>query len=87
VFRADAFEDVVIFESALHETESTTLESKIDLAKLASFERLVSPANIDRSEEDALFEAFDDIRAIEWQRLSHHEELISWGSLPISMHQ
>ncbi len=74
-------------QSVLHETESTTLESKIGLAKLAILERLISPANIDRNEEDALFEALDDIRAIEWQRLSHHEELISWGSLPISMHQ
>ena len=69
------------FQSSIHETEPDTVESKIGLARLAILERLVSPASMDRKEEDALFEALDGLRAFDWQRLLHQEELISSGSL------
>ena len=49
--------------------ESTSVESQIGLAKLTILERLVSPADLDRQEEDALFHALDELRALEWQRL------------------
>ena len=54
-------------QSAIH--ESSTVGSKIGLAKLIILGRLVSPAELDRKEEDALFEALDELRALEWQRL------------------
>ena len=73
------------FQSSIHETEPDTVESKIGLARLAILERLVSPASMDRKEEDALFEALDGLRAFDWQRLLHQEELISSGRL--SFHQ
>ena len=49
--------------------ESTSVGAQIGLAKLAILERLVSPVELDRKEEDALFEALDELRALEWQRL------------------
>ena len=49
--------------------ESPSVGSQIGLAKLAILERLVSPAELDRKEEDALFEALDELRALEWQWL------------------
>ena len=49
--------------------ESTSVGSQIGLAKLAILERLVCPAELERKEEDALFEALDELRALEWQRL------------------
>jgi len=49
--------------------ESPSVESQIGLAKLAILERLVSPAELDRKEEDALFEALNELRALEWKRL------------------
>ena len=49
--------------------ESSTIGSKIGMAKLIILGRLVSPAELDRREEDALFEALDELRALEWQRL------------------
>jgi hypothetical protein len=54
-------------QSAIQENPS--VGSQIGLAKLAILERLVSPAELDRTEEDALFEALDELRALEWQRL------------------
>ena len=58
------------FQSAIHENDATSVEGKIGLARLAILERLVSPASMDRNEEDALFEALDALRAFDWQRLS-----------------
>ena len=49
--------------------ESPSVGSQIGLAKLSILERLVSPAELDQNEEDALFEALDELRAFEWQRL------------------
>ncbi|HEY1424765.1 MAG TPA: hypothetical protein VGF20_15025 [Candidatus Acidoferrum sp.] len=54
-------------QSAIH--ESSTIGSKIGLAKMIILGRLVSPAELGRKEEDALFEALDELRALEWQRL------------------
>jgi hypothetical protein len=54
-------------QSAIH--ESRTVGSQIGLAKLVILGRLVSPVELDRKEEDALFEALDELRALEWQRL------------------
>jgi hypothetical protein len=54
-------------QSAIH--ESSAIGSKIGLAKLIILGRLVSPAELNRKEEDALFEALDELRALEWQRL------------------
>ena len=68
-------------QTVMHENEPTSVEGKIGLARLAILERFVSPASIDRQEEDALFEALDALRALDWQRLSRHEELISSDSL------
>jgi hypothetical protein len=73
-------------QGAIHESEPNTVESKIGFARLAILERFVSPASIDRKEEDALFEALDALRALDWQRLSQREELISSGSLPYPLH-
>ena len=56
-------------ESAIH--ESNAIEDKIGLARLAVLERLVAPPNIGRDEEDALFEALDELRALDWERLSN----------------
>ena len=56
------------FQNAIHENEPTSVESKIGLARLAILERLVSPANVDRQEEDALFESLDMLRALDWER-------------------
>lgn len=55
------------FQSAIH--ESSTIGTKIGLAKLIILGRLVSPAELNRKEEDALFEALGELRALEWQRL------------------
>ena len=55
-------------ESAIHETSA--VEERIGLARLAILERLVSPAGADKNEEDALFGALDALRALEWERLS-----------------
>lgn len=54
-------------QSAIQECPS--VGSQIGLAKLAILERLVSSAELDRKEEDALLEALDELRALEWQRL------------------
>jgi hypothetical protein len=74
------------FQTVMHENEPTSVEGKIGLARLAILERFVSPASIDRQEEDALFEALDALRALDWQRLSHHEELISPDNLSFPIH-
>ena len=60
-------------QSVIHENDATSVEGKIGLARLAILERLVSPASMDRKEEDALFEALDALRAFDWQRLSLHK--------------
>ena len=73
-------------QTVSHENEATSVEGKIGLARLAILERFVSPANIDRQEEDALFEALDALRALDWQRLSRHEELISPDNLSLPIH-
>jgi hypothetical protein len=49
--------------------EGGTVENKIGLARLVILGRLISPAELDRKEEDALFEALDELRALDWQRL------------------
>ena len=54
--------------------ESGAVGSKIGLARLVILERLVSPSELDRNEEDALFEALDELRALEWQRRQRAEE-------------
>lgn len=56
-------------ESAIHETNA--VEDKIGLARLAILERLVSPASANPDHEDALFEALDTLRALDWERLSN----------------
>ena len=56
-------------ESAIHETNA--VEDKIGLARLAILERLVSPASANPDNEDALFEALDTLRALDWERLSN----------------
>jgi hypothetical protein len=56
-------------ESAIH--ESNAIEDKIGLARLAVLERLVAPPNIGRDEEDALFGVLDELRALDWERLSN----------------
>ncbi len=70
------------FQTVMHENEPTSVEGKIGLARLAILERFVSPASMDRNEEDELFDALDALRAFDWQRLSLHQELIPAGSLP-----
>ena len=74
------------FKTVMHENEPTSVEGKIGLARLAILERFVSPASIDRQEEDALFGALDAIRALDWQRLSRHQELISPDNLSLPIH-
>jgi hypothetical protein len=74
------------FKTVMHENEPTSVEGKIGLARLAILERFVSPASIDRQEEDALFEALDALRALDWQRFSRHEELISSDNLSFPIH-
>jgi hypothetical protein len=74
------------FKTVMHEIEPTSVEGKIGLARLAILERFVSPASIDRQEEDALFEALDALRALDWQRFSRHEELISSDNLSFPIH-
>jgi hypothetical protein len=59
-------------ESAIH--ESNAIEDKIGLARLAVLERLVAPPNIGRDEEDALFGVLDELRALDWERLSNPME-------------
>ena len=59
------------FQSAIHENEPTSVEGKIGLARLAILERLVSPASVNRQEEDALFESLDMLRALDWERITH----------------
>lgn len=61
-------------ESAIHET--SVVEERIGLARLAILERLVSPAGADKNEEDALFGALDTLRALEWEHLSNPPEQI-----------
>jgi len=61
-------------DSAIHETNA--VEGKIGLAGLAILERLVSPASANPDNEDALFEALDTLRALDWERLSSDRELI-----------
>jgi len=61
-------------ESAIH--ESNVVEERIGLARMAILERLVSPANDDKGDEDALFGALDTLRALEWERLSGATEQI-----------
>jgi hypothetical protein len=56
-------------QSAIHETEPDAVENKIGLARLAILLRLISPASMDRKEEDALFEALDTLRAFHRQSL------------------
>ncbi len=55
-------------ESAVRETKP--VDDKIGLARLTILERLVSPASTNRDDEDALFEALDALRALQWERLS-----------------
>jgi hypothetical protein len=74
------------FKTVMHENEPTSVEGKIGLARLAILERFVSPASIDRQEEDALFDALDALRALDWQRFSRHEELISSDNLSFPIH-
>jgi len=74
------------FKTVIHENEPISVEGKIGLARLAILERFVSPASIDRQEEDALFEALDALRALDWQRFSRHEELISSDNLSFPIH-
>jgi hypothetical protein len=74
------------FQTVMHENEPTSVEGKIGLARLAILERFVSPASIDSQEEDVLFEALDALRALDWQRLSRHEELISPDNLSFPIH-
>ena len=74
------------FQTVMHENESTSVEGKIGLARLAILERFVSPASIDRQEEDALFEALDALRALDWQRLSRDEEVVSPDKLSLPIH-
>jgi hypothetical protein len=62
-------------ESAIHETNA--VEDKIGLARLAILERLVSPASASPENEDALFEALDALRALDWERLSGVREPIA----------
>ena len=56
-------------ESAIHETNA--VEDKIGLARLAILERLVSPASASSENEDALIEALNVLRALDWERLSN----------------
>jgi hypothetical protein len=62
-------------ESAVRETKP--MDDKIGLARLAILERLVSPASTNPADEDALFEALDTLRALQWERLSNVPELLS----------
>jgi hypothetical protein len=62
-------------ESAVRETKP--MEDKIGLARLAILERLVAPASANRDDEDALFEALDTLRALQWKELSNVRELLS----------
>jgi hypothetical protein len=62
-------------ESAVRETKP--VEDKIGLARLAILERLVSPASTNPADEDALFEALDALRALQWEELSNVRELVS----------
>ena len=55
-------------ESAVRDTKP--VEDKIGLARLAVLERLVSPAGANRDDEDALFEALDTLRALQWEQLA-----------------
>jgi hypothetical protein len=59
-------------ESAIH--EAPVVEDRIGLARLTILERLVAPASPDRNDEDALLDALDALRAIEWEQLSNSEE-------------
>jgi hypothetical protein len=62
-------------ESAVRETKPA--EDKIGLARLAILERLVSPANPNPGDEDALLEALNSLRRLHWEELSNVEELLS----------
>jgi len=61
-------------ESAIY--ESQVVEERIGLARMVILERLVSPASEDKGDQDALFEALDTLRALEWERLSGATEQI-----------
>jgi hypothetical protein len=58
-------------ESAVQ--EAPVVEDKIGLARLAILERLVSPAAADREAEDELLKALDELRALDWERLTSDE--------------
>jgi hypothetical protein len=60
-------------ESAVRETKP--MDDKIGLARLTILERLVAPASANRDDEDALFEALDTLRALQWERLSKVPEM------------
>ena len=62
-------------ESAVRETKP--MEDKIGLARLAILERLVAPASTNRDDEDALFEALDALRALQWEELSNVQALFA----------
>jgi len=57
--------------------EAPIVEDKIGLARLAILERLVAPASPDPNDEDALLEALDTLRALDWERLSNSPELMA----------
>jgi len=62
-------------ESAVQETNA--VGDKIGLARLAILERLVSPASASLEDEDALLNALDQLRALDWERLSDAREMIA----------
>jgi hypothetical protein len=57
-----------------------TVERKTKLVRLVILGRLVSSSEIDRKEEDALFDTLDALRALDWERLSTPVHLESVGS-------
>ena len=65
-------------QDALHEQD--TIERKTKLVRLVILGRLVSSSEIDRKEEDALFDTLDALRALDWERLSAPAHLESIGS-------
>ena len=62
-------------ESAIHETNA--VEDRIGLTRLAVLERLVSQTSQNRSDEDELFDALAELRALDWERLSNAPEMVS----------
>ena len=59
-------------DSAIHETNA--MEDRIGLARLAILERLVSPASASPENENALFQALDVLRALDWERLANVQD-------------